>query len=137
MTEQPIANCIWMRGNDEIVAAKWPKLRDEVFEFLCGYELRDSEHPTCLDEYGQPITVEQAPPDWMLFFTRRHPLPLKFVLPDAHIGDEFRSDETALCIAPIYGVTICHEWWLGKSALVSPGSSFLLHAETWQWKDVP
>ncbi len=137
MTEQPIANCIWMRGNDEIVAVEWPKLRDRVFEFLCRYQWRDGEHPTCLDDDAHPITVEQAPPDWMLFFTRRHPLPLKFVLLDKHIGDEFRSDETVFCIAPIRGVKICHEWWLAESVLVPPNSPFPLHAEIWQWTDVP
>ena len=137
MTEQWIANCISMEGNEEIVAVEWPKFRDDVFKFLCGYEWRDGEHPTCQDDDAHPITVEQAPPEWMFFFTRRYPLPLKFVLPDAHIGDELRSDETVLCIPPIHGVNICHEWWLGKSALVSRGSSFLLHAETWQWADVP
>ena len=104
--------------------AKWPKFRADVFEFLCRYEWRYGENPTCLDDDAHPITVEQASPDWMFFFTRRHPLPLKFVLPDKHIGDGFTGDKTVLCIEPIRGVTICHEWWLGESVLVPPGSPF-------------
>jgi hypothetical protein len=137
LNEQRIANCISMQGNEKIVAVEWPKLRDRVFEFLCQYQWRDGEYATCLDDDARPLTVEQVPPDWMLFFTRRHPLPLKFVLPDNHIGDAFGSDKTVLCIAPIRGVIICHEWWLGESVLVPRGSSFLVHAETWHWTDVP
>jgi len=136
MTEQLIANCISMEGNEGIVGAKWPKFRDDLFEFLCGCEWRDGEHPTCLDDYAHPITVEQAPPEWMFFFTRRYPLPLKFVLRDKHIGDGFIRDKTVFCIEPIRDVTIRHEWWLGESVLVPPGSPLPLHAETWQWTDV-
>jgi len=131
--EQLIANCVLMEGHEEIVMAKWPKFRADVFEFLCRYEWRYGENPTCLDDDAHPITVEQASPEWMFFFTRRHPLPLKFVLPDELIGDGFTGDKTVLCIEPIRGVTICHEWWLGESVLVPPGSPFPLHAETWQW----
>lgn len=136
MTEQLIANCISMEGNEETVAVEWPKLREQVFEFLCRYQWRVGEKPTCIDQHGNQIRVEAATPDWMEFITRRYPLPLKFTLPDTDIGEGVSRDETVLRIAPIYGLSITHEWWIRNSVQMSGGLPYPLHAETWHWTDV-
>lgn len=133
MTEQQFANCIWMDGNEETVAVEWPKFRERVFDFLCRCQWRVGEKPTCFDQYGNEISIEAATPDWLEFSTRRFPLPVKFVLPDTDIGESFEHDEAALCIAPIYGVAVTHEWWIRNPVQMSAGLPNPTHSETWHW----
>jgi hypothetical protein len=135
MTEQQFANCISMDGNEETVAVEWPRLRKRVFDFLCRCQWRVGERPTCFDQYGNEISIEAATPDWLEFSTRRFPLPVKFVLPDTDIGASFEHDEAVLCIAPIYGVWVTHDWWIRNPVQMSAGLPNPMHSETWHWTE--
>jgi hypothetical protein len=130
MTEQQFANCISMDGNEETVAVEWPRLRKRVFDFLCRYQWRVGEKPTCLDQQGDEISVEAVMPDWMEFITRRYPLPVKFVLPVTRIT---ARASRSLRLAPIYGVCVTHEWWIENPVHMSADLPNPMHSETWHW----
>ena len=102
MTERRIINFICMDASVAVVEAEWPKVDNQIYEFLCKHA--DSVR-------GNLFEFRRVTPEAMRIrvFTHAHPLRLKLV-PKRPIGEDREENELELCIPSIRGVIISHNW---------------------------